>query len=429
LIILGSMRRKVENWVLILLIVLIFPIAVFGQTNALNQEFKDLKSEYLTLRNTDPGIRKISKWVDLAEAFENFADKHPNYGGSPSGLFNASILYYELYEKFGGRDRLYKCVHLLERLAKNYQGHHFADDGLIKRGDIFLFELSDVEQARQSYLEVIDGYPDSDMYDLAVARIKSLESGEDQEEIQEKEPVAEERTVVQNLGKRPVILIDPGHGGEDFGAVGKGGLLEKDVVLAVALELEQLLEKKIGAVVHLTRRKDVFVPLADRTSLANDYEVDVFLSLHCNATESGRTSGLEVYYLDNKGDSASHKLAERENASAQFEGPQGDLQYMLSDLIQGAKQSDSIILANLISRSLYSYLKGKWPRLKNLGVKKAPFYVLVGAYMPCIIVEMFFINHEIDGKYLTLKDFRSDLAFGLYFSIKGYLEHQGWKFS
>ena len=217
-------------------------------------------------------------------------------------------------------------------------------------------------------------------------------------------------------------MLDPGHGGEDFGAVGKGGLLEKDVVLSVALELEALLKKELGALVRLTRRKDSFVPLMERTNLANDFEADLFISLHSNASPSGQIAGIETYYLDNAGDKSSMKLAERENRSVQLEGPQADLSYMLSDLIQSAKMSDSMKLGKALQTTTYSFLNTKWEVGRNLGLKRAPFYVLVGAHMPCVLIEMGFIDNSTDGANLADKDFRADLARGLFLGIRKFLQ-------
>jgi N-acetylmuramoyl-L-alanine amidase len=221
-----------------------------------------------------------------------------------------------------------------------------------------------------------------------------------------------------------VIVIDPGHGGEDFGAIGVGGLMEKDVVLDIALRLEKLLISKLQARVRLTRRNDVFVPLAERTNFANDFDAKLFVSLHINASPKGNASGLETYYLDNTDDAGSKKLAERENSSVQFEGEAGDLQFMLSDLIQNAKLDESIELANLVQRSLLRRSKPFIKELKDLGVRRGPFYVLVGAHMPCILAELFFIDHPMDGKKLADTKFRQMLAEGLFDGINEFLIRQ-----
>lgn len=220
--------------------------------------------------------------------------------------------------------------------------------------------------------------------------------------------------------KRPVIIIDPGHGGEDLGAVGVNGIQEKDVVLDISKELEKYLVENLNAVVRFTRDRDVFIELAERTTMANDYEADVFISLHANASPRKKLSGFEIYYLDNTQDAASKKLAERENASHAQSG-NSDLGFILSDMIQNHKLADSVRLAKSISAGVEQFVLHNWPGSTNLGVKKGPFYVLVGAHMPCVLVELFFIDHKLDGERLAKTDFRKDLAYALYLGIEQFL--------
>jgi N-acetylmuramoyl-L-alanine amidase len=223
--------------------------------------------------------------------------------------------------------------------------------------------------------------------------------------------------------KIPVVIIDPGHGGEDLGAEGLHGMVEKDLVLDIANELAKYLRQNLSAVVRFTRDEDVFIPLADRTAFANDYEADVFISLHANASQKKKLSGFEVYYLDNTNDHASKKLAERENRSV-LQQVNGDLGFIISDLIQNNKLADSIKLAKDISKSIDHLIIKSWKGSRNLGVKKGPFYVLVGAHMPCVLVELFFIDNKSDGERLANPQFRKDLAYALYIGIEDFLNNR-----
>lgn len=221
---------------------------------------------------------------------------------------------------------------------------------------------------------------------------------------------------------KPLIVIDPGHGGKDKGAIGYGGLLEKDVVLSVALELERLLNENLDVTVRLTRRDDKYLELKERTQFANDYEATLFISLHGNASRTGNASGFETYYLDNTNDKGSKKLAERENE--EHGKPVGDLEFILSDLIQSGKIDDSIALARVVHAELERHIHSKWKEAKSIGVKKAPFYVLVGAHMPCILIELLFVDNKSDSKLLTDRAFRKDLAVGLMLGIERYLKRE-----
>lgn len=222
------------------------------------------------------------------------------------------------------------------------------------------------------------------------------------------------------LGNAPVIVIDPGHGGVEEGAKGVTGALEKNVVLSISLELEKLLKTKSKITPILTRRTDVDISLAKRTEIANTNNADLFVSIHANASVTRKLNGVETYYLDNTDDHASLKLAARENATIK-KGTEGDLEFILSDLIQTGKLDESISLAHYLQQDLISNVKKVYPEIKDLGVKKAPFYVLVGAHMPCVLVEVSFIDHQLEGRLLADKKYQKLIASALYEGIVRFL--------
>jgi N-acetylmuramoyl-L-alanine amidase len=216
--------------------------------------------------------------------------------------------------------------------------------------------------------------------------------------------------------KERIIVIDPGHGGLDSGAVSKNGQLkEKDISLEIAKRLALKLEE-FGYKALLTRTDDTFSELADRTAFANEQQADLFISLHVNASRSGKARGFEVYYLDNDGDKAAMQLAERENKIVG--GKKVDeLDFILSDLIQNAKLEESIILAHLIDEKVVNQLISKGIDTPSKGIKKAPFYVLVGAHMPCVLVELLFIDNPEDYRLLVNEEVKQELVNGLALGI------------
>lgn len=207
-------------------------------------------------------------------------------------------------------------------------------------------------------------------------------------------------------------MIDPGHGGDDHGAIGYNGVSEKDVVLNISLLLERILKNRLGVRTELTRRNDKFIALDGRTNFANEKKADLFISIHTNASERANLQGIETYYLDNTNDKSSLKLASRENASGLTAG--NDLDFILSDLIQTGKLDDSVELAHYVQDSLIESLSFYYEDVVSLGVKKAPFYVLVGAHMPCILVEVSFIDHELEGKRLASQNYQVLIAQAIY---------------
>jgi N-acetylmuramoyl-L-alanine amidase len=223
------------------------------------------------------------------------------------------------------------------------------------------------------------------------------------------------------LDTRPRIVLDPGHGGRDPGA--RGHAVEKEVTLAIARRLASLLRTRLGAEVVLTRADDRTVPLPARTARANTEEADLFVSIHANANPHGRLHGIETYYLDNTEDQGTMRLAHMENGPA---GPRpqagkADLRYILSDLVQVGKMDESIALATAIQRGLVGTLRKRWSGIEDLGVKRGPFYVLVGAYMPCVLVETSFLTHPVEGRRMARATYREAIAEGLYAGVARFL--------
>ena len=224
----------------------------------------------------------------------------------------------------------------------------------------------------------------------------------------------------QTTGIRKIVL-DPGHGGKDPGAIGVGGVAEKDIVLSVAKKLATKLKREMGIEVVLTRTDDRFIALEDRTAIANAEDADLFISLHTNASHNGEARGVETYYLDNTTDEASIRLAARENSTSRQNV--SDLQFILSDMTQNMKLEDSVTLAHRLQSSVVSTVGGHMRDVKDLGVKKALFYVLVGARMPSVLVEMFFITHREEGQAMSQNKLQDALADALYDGIQQY--HRG----
>jgi N-acetylmuramoyl-L-alanine amidase len=216
------------------------------------------------------------------------------------------------------------------------------------------------------------------------------------------------------------IVLDPGHGGKDPGAIGSGGIAEKDIVLAVAKKLASKLKRDMGLEVVLTRTDDRFIPLEERTAIANAQGADLFISLHMNASPNLEARGLETYYLDNTNDEASLRLAARENGTSRKQV--SDLQFILSDMIQNMKLEDSINLAHRLQQSLVGRLSSGFTEVKDLGVKKALFYVLVGARMPSVLVEMFFISNPSEARAMSQESYQDTVVEALYDGILKYNE-------
>jgi len=218
--------------------------------------------------------------------------------------------------------------------------------------------------------------------------------------------------------KKFVIILDPGHGGYDPGAVGTTKKSEKDIVLAVALKLEKKLKKNKKYKVILTRRKDKFLSLDARTDVANHNNGDLFISIHINALKAKKYYGIETFYLNLAADNYSKRLERVENAEAQKKI--SDLQFILADLLKKANTKDSINFAKTIQSSLVFNLRRKYKNIRDLGVKNAMFYVLLDTKMPSILVELGFITNKKEEKKLNNKKYQDLLATSLKKGIDNY---------
>jgi len=228
-----------------------------------------------------------------------------------------------------------------------------------------------------------------------------------------------------NFVKRRIVL-DPGHGGHDPGAVGPKNLYEKDVVLDIALKLGKVLMEDPFNEVFLTRERDIFIPLEERTAMANKKNADLFVSIHANASPRREAKGIETYLLNWTDDEEAIRVAARENAISlkkmRAMNRQVDIVDVIkSDLIRENKRDESIKLANYIQRSLISNLDSDTKHVLNLGVKQALFYVLFGAKMPSVLVEVSFISNPEEERLLSNDAYRTEIAKGIAKGLNTYL--------
>ncbi len=227
------------------------------------------------------------------------------------------------------------------------------------------------------------------------------------------------------LPKKPLIskirriVVDPGHGGHDPGAVGAQGIQEKDVVLAIGLMLRDLLKEELGLDVVMTRSTDIFIPLEERTAIANKVGADLFVSVHANAAPNRSAAGIETYYLNLAKTDKVAQLAAKENGTSLEKV--SVLQAILFDLMANYKLNDSAHLADEVQKFLHKKIRTGYGDIKNLGVKQGPFYVLVGASMPSILVETAFLSNATEEARLKDPAYQSMVAEGILDGVRNYI--------
>ncbi|HEX8027642.1 MAG TPA: N-acetylmuramoyl-L-alanine amidase [Vicinamibacterales bacterium] len=213
------------------------------------------------------------------------------------------------------------------------------------------------------------------------------------------------------------IVIDPGHGGHDPGTIAKG-LTEASLTLDVALRLEKLLQKELGVEVVLTRRTDVYVPLEERTAIANRENADLFLSIHANSSRTPTARGIETYFLSFASSPEAEAIAARENSASERE------MHQLPDIIKAIslnnKLDESRDLANMVQESLVSTLRKSNREIRSRGVKKAPFVVLIGASMPSVLAEISFITNRQELQLVKTAAYKDKIAQALYTAVLRY---------
>jgi len=221
------------------------------------------------------------------------------------------------------------------------------------------------------------------------------------------------------LGVRKIV-IDPGHGGSDPGAPGYyKNVWEKDIVLKMAKKLAVILRDRLKCTVLLTRSTDKKLSLEERTAIANTKRADLFISLHCNAAKNRRLRGIETYILNLATDDQAIAVAARENATSKKNI--SDLEYILSDLMKHAKIEESTRLANVVQNSFVNGMKKKYSGINNLGVKQAPFYVLLGARMPSILIETSFLSNKTECKRLMSDSYQTAICNAITDGVEKYI--------
>jgi N-acetylmuramoyl-L-alanine amidase len=239
-------------------------------------------------------------------------------------------------------------------------------------------------------------------------------------EIREARPTASgDRSLIRALGlKIGKIVIDAGHGGHDTGTIGPNGLLEKDLVLDVAKRLGRLLESRLGAEVVYTRQDDTFIPLETRTAIANRERADLFISIHANSSRDSDARGVETYYLNFTSSPEALEVAARENAVS--EKSIHELQDLVKKIALKEKIEESREFATNVQESLYGGLSLRNAGVRNRGIKKAPFIVLIGANMPSILAEISFVSNPSDERKLQTAEHRQRIAESLYRGVSKY---------
>ncbi len=219
------------------------------------------------------------------------------------------------------------------------------------------------------------------------------------------------------------VVIDPGHGGQDPGCISRRGSREKDIVLDVGLELKSLLTTGKGLDVVMTRESDIYIPLENRTVIANQKKADLFISIHANAHRNRKRQGVETFFLNFSPDPQVNEIAARENATSAK--TIGEMKDTIMKIVRNSKIVESRDLAEKIQKNLVKYISQKYGHVQDLGVKGGPFWVLIGGEMPSVLVEISHLSNPQEEERLRSPAYRKQVARGIYEGILEYIRSLG----
>ena len=268
---------------------------------------------------------------------------------------------------------------------------------------------------------IIDIYPRESP---AALQPQAKEAAAGEKKPQPPKPTAQGYTLARQLGLGvKMIVIDPGHGGADPGCLGKKGLREKDVALDVSLQVKDLLAAQTGMNVVMIRETDIYVPLENRTVIANQAKADLFISIHVDSRPNKKRSGVQTFFLNLSPDPDVIEIAARENATSSKTISQ--MQETIKKIFQNDKIVESRTLAEQIQKNLVKCLGQTYSQVNDLGVKGGPFWVLIGGEMPSVLVEISHMSNAREEERLATPAYRKQVAQGIYEGLIAYIRSLG----
>ncbi|MBI2341384.1 MAG: N-acetylmuramoyl-L-alanine amidase [Deltaproteobacteria bacterium] len=365
------------------------------------ETYENAHNCYVDLK-ADPEARKLRQsWEKCIDLFERVARQDRRIESGADAKFSLGKLYEELAENSKNQSDWLKAAKEYESFARQYSRNSKADDAYFGAGKIYWLRLNDKANSKRCFSRVVKFYKKGDKAAEANKYLAALETG-----ILPKD--ADAVSQAGSIQEAVTIVIDPGHGGKDAGAIGPKGTEKKDVTLSLSKKLAEQIKNDIkGAKVFLTRGNDATLTLDDRVKFANKKRADLFISIHANAAVSKKQRGVQTYFLNNASDDAARRQA-------------SDLEKIISTMIQNASTEESRILAKSVHHRLVKDLSGKYSGVADQKVRSAMFYVLVGVKCPSILVETSYVSNPKEEARLNNKDYQATIAKAV---AKGLDEH------
>jgi N-acetylmuramoyl-L-alanine amidase len=396
------------------------------------------------LHQSPSGQRSPQVYLAVISRYREVLLKDPHYSGCDDSLLSIATLYRELAENAQETQYARLAAANYIRLAEQYPLSPHRTDSLLAAGQVNLDLIKNYTEASRLFRRVISLSPGTSQSKVAMDKLAELgkrgdpadsrgNSGSPLKEGPKSSLPQPQPAQVNSTGSRDLtrvlglkaakIVLDPGHGGHDYGTQSRSGFKEKDLTLDLALRLKNLINQELGIEVVLTRESDVFVPLEERTRIANQHKADMFVSIHANFSSQAKTSGVETYVLDFARSNSEHELAARENADSHR--TIAELEDLVRIIARREKLQESRELARWIQVRLQAEMKRQNPASKNRGIKQAPFVVLAGASMPSILTEVAFLSNKRDADSLQQPKNRQSAAIAMLAGVRQYINSLG----
>ncbi len=461
-------RARIIPVIVTIGILLFLPVmqkTVFAATSGAKETYREANTAYIEL-SRDASLRKDkANWMKVVQKFDNVATGYPESSFAPKALYMEGKLYEQIYGHFSKKSDLEEAIKEYKKVSSKYPDSPVSADALYKEAKVYEVRLGEKEKAKGLYHEIIVGYPKSTAAQQAKDNLKTCTaSNVDKSGVKEVQNTPKENDQEENKGNQATtshddtavlqgatgynltketssqeasqdkpslnkqishkiskIVIDPGHGGKDPGAIGPHGEEEKNITLSIASRLAKLLREK-GFEVYLTRDDDTFIPLEERTTFANKKKADLFISIHVNSNPKKSLNGVETYFLNMTKDDYAIKVAAKENETTTKSI--SDLQFILQDLELNSKINESSKFATYVQNAIITTHGQLNHPCQNHGVKQALFYVLVGAQMPAIPIETGFITNPSECKLLQKESYQNSIIEGIIKGVNAYADNE-----
>lgn len=399
------------------LCILILPSVGQAAPASSQTQLDNLVKQYNTLQKDPKKSSFRHNWERMGRQFTQLS-KRSSGDVKVKAVFYAARSKHSLAEKSFGRADFAEASKAYLALVASHPKHSLAAESLYRAASIQGNNIKDVGEAKKLAERVVKEYPKSSQAGKAKTLIAKLSSAPARQGTSRTAKTGSTKLDrVKQLGLTVnTIMIDPGHGGKDPGTQGNG-IRERDLTLSFAKILGKELQRA-GYTVLYTRTNNTYLALNKRTELANAKKADLFLSIHVNSNKNSKISGLETYYLDEANSDSARKVAARENSVSMSKV--SDVQFILTDLMLNSKLKESRALAKCVHSNILRELRAKKISFKDNKVRPAPFYVLMGARMPSVLIELGYVSNRNDAKKLKNTAFLTHQARGIVRGIAAY---------